>query len=399
MRLEQRSKGIIEVVAFTCAAAVLLMAVAYLQTNHVVARSWQWGKDGVVARYGEGYLEVRKGIPMLHLKGDPYQRGLQQGTLLKEQIRKWVPFFKEMFFADQNRDLVMQMTSSIESVLPEELKSECQGFADGSGQDYHEIMAANLAYDILRLGQCSQFMVLEEHTGAGLLHGRNWDFYGGSIAQSYLVLYVVEPEQGIPYAHVGTAGGLGAHTAINADGLVMAVNTLRGVPSYEQGTPLIVSFMDALTTCSTVEEAVQSLIIRPYLVGNIIGLSDSKTAAVMELGGEWRMSRRNHADGWLAVTNHASPRLGDACWRYSILHRRLAGLSQDEAFALEDSIDLLNDVAVDGTGPGGMLGASATLQSVVFEPEIMRLHLSIRGIPATRSREFISFTLDELFGR
>ncbi len=374
-----------------------MLGLVQLQQRRIAARSWQVGEDGVVANCGDGFLEVRQGIPVLHLKGDAYQRGLQQGTLLKEQIAKFVPTYKDTFLADQYRDRVMEMSGRLERNLPEEIRQEARGLADGSEQDYDELVAANLAYDIIRLAQCSQFMVLEEHAKQGLVHGRNFDYYGGGVAQSYTVLFVVEPDQGIPFVHVGFVGSLGAYTAINAEGLALAVNTLDGITD-EQGTPLIAPFLEALTTCSTVEEAVQVFTNRAHLTGNNVGISDSETAVILELGGGRRVNRRDPEDGWLAATNSASPVPGGICWRYSALHQRLSELQPGGAFTVEDSISLLDTVALNGSGLGGSLGPSSTLHSVVFEPANRRLHLGIRGIPATTG-EFLTFSLDELFNR
>ena len=42
-------------------------------------------KEGVTY-FDQGYLEYREGIPFLHLKGDPYQIGLQYGVLLSKEM-------------------------------------------------------------------------------------------------------------------------------------------------------------------------------------------------------------------------------------------------------------------------------------------------------------------------
>src|SRR3954466_4129616 len=45
-----------------------------------------------VARCGQGFLEEVDGYRVLHVKGDPYEMGYQQGALLRDDIRALVHF-------------------------------------------------------------------------------------------------------------------------------------------------------------------------------------------------------------------------------------------------------------------------------------------------------------------
>src|SRR5215472_13299847 len=45
-----------------------------------------------LARCGAGFLEEVDGYRVLHLKGDPYEMGYQQGALLRDDIRELVHF-------------------------------------------------------------------------------------------------------------------------------------------------------------------------------------------------------------------------------------------------------------------------------------------------------------------
>ena len=47
-----------------------------------------------IARCGAGFLEEVDGYRVLHVKGDPYEMGYQQGALLRDDIRALVAFIK-----------------------------------------------------------------------------------------------------------------------------------------------------------------------------------------------------------------------------------------------------------------------------------------------------------------
>src|SRR5271156_3476286 len=42
----------------------------------------------ILSQQGSGYLEQQNGQLVLHLKGTPYERGFQHGSMLKEQIQR-----------------------------------------------------------------------------------------------------------------------------------------------------------------------------------------------------------------------------------------------------------------------------------------------------------------------
>ncbi len=49
-----------------------------------------------LARCGAGFLEEVDGYRVLHVKGEPYEMGYQQGALLRDDIRENVRFLFEV---------------------------------------------------------------------------------------------------------------------------------------------------------------------------------------------------------------------------------------------------------------------------------------------------------------
>lgn len=372
---------------------VLGLAVFFLCVGNSVKLSWP--EDGVIAQFGDGYLEVVQGTPVLHLKGDPYTMGLQHGTLMKEYLERG----RALMNAHMMRNAELESKArALDEHTPEKYKLEMQGLADGAGWSYEDVLYYQVYGNIVRMNQCSQFVVLPELTeeGLGTIHGRNLDTLGGSIAQSYFVIQVVHPEEGIPFIAIQTMGSVGVATGINAEGLVLALNDSTGMSSLD-GMSYFFQMREAIETCTDVESAVDYFANQVQTMGMNVGMSDPGAAAVVEIAYAYFKVRRP-SPSWVAVTNHFQPVYDEYnfhCWRYPILHRTLVELSQENRFSVADATQLLGQVAFSHSYVPYLNGNSSTLVSVVFLPGEREFWLTMRGIPATR-KEFSKFAIDEL---
>ena len=140
------------------------------------------GETRTIARCGEGFLEEVDGSRVLHVKGDPYQMGYQQGALLRDDIRELVHFLfdvkaKEMTFElggikllDPKR-VIRGIVATQRKHIPERFFEEMRGIADGAGMDVQDIIVANF---IPELFHCSGFALSGSATKDGTLyHGRD----------------------------------------------------------------------------------------------------------------------------------------------------------------------------------------------------------------------------------
>ena len=96
-----------------------------------------------IARCGEGYLEEVDGTKVLHLKGSPYAMGLQQGTLLRDDIRELVRFLFDVKAKELKLDflgvkpdiraIIGMIADGQRRFVPERFHEELRGVADGCG--------------------------------------------------------------------------------------------------------------------------------------------------------------------------------------------------------------------------------------------------------------------------
>lgn len=225
-------------------------------------------------------LELRNGLYLLHLRGNPYQRGEAHGRLLAEEIRDsgvchyFGSFLMELYlssdFAERVPDFLRKRLgrliewwyySPLHKLLLSETREELFGIADTVGLDRDEVVRAVLAPDIMEhlaagflrggkealgnyyLGGCSGVYVrgtAVKNRGKALF-GRNMDF-PGVFVWKYPVLLFNHPTETVevysgrddgtfawrkqlkqPYVYVSTAGFPGhGLTGMNSSGVAMS---------------------------------------------------------------------------------------------------------------------------------------------------------------------------------
>jgi isopenicillin-N N-acyltransferase-like protein len=79
-------------------AAILLVMLA-------VASPLARAETKTLLRCGAGFLEEVDGYRILHVKGEPYEMGYQQGALLRDDIRENVRFLFEVKAKDMKVEL------------------------------------------------------------------------------------------------------------------------------------------------------------------------------------------------------------------------------------------------------------------------------------------------------
>ena len=138
-----------------------------------------------IARCGAGFLEEVDGNRVIHLKGDPYEMGYQQGALLRDDIREQVHYLfdvkaKQMTFELGGvkllnpKQVIKGIVATQRKHVPARFFEETKGIADGAGMDVQDIIIANF---IPEMFHCSGFALSGSATKDGTLyHGRILDY-------------------------------------------------------------------------------------------------------------------------------------------------------------------------------------------------------------------------------
>src|SRR6516162_3674118 len=217
-----------------------------------------------VARCGAGFLEEVDGCRVLHVKGDPYEMGYQQGTLLRDDIRELVHFLFDVKAKEMKIELgglklldPKQVLKGIAArqrpFVPDRFYEEMRGIADGAGMDVQDIIVANF---IPELFHCSGFAISGSATKDGTLyHGRILDYGCDWRLQGHAVLSIAKPRGKIPFVNVTYAGFVGSVTGMNAERVSIGEMGGRGMGHWD-GVPMAFLMRMVLEEAKTLDQAV-----------------------------------------------------------------------------------------------------------------------------------------------
>jgi isopenicillin-N N-acyltransferase like protein len=301
------------------------------------------------------------GLLVVELSGEPYERGRQHGEALRSQVQ----FFRDRLYGDiifkRGRAFGAAFTAVIYGLLtrmhphiPRELREEMRGVADGARVSYRDIVLLNSFDDVLHgliqlnpvltplmnhrfiapvLGRlaCSSFVVTGERSREGRpIHGRNLDYYlcdgfidpegvVPRVLREHVVVFVVRPNRGRPFASVAWPGFVSAITALNADGLSLACLTSTVSRETANGVPLPLLYRLVAQYAGSVEEAEWLLRGARRTIGNNLTVSSGSSgdARLFEFTME-RLAALRPRDGVILATNHfqhpAMVELQEGCW-------------------------------------------------------------------------------------
>ena len=247
---------------------------------------------------------------------------------------------------------------------------------------------------------CSSLMVWDEASDDGTLrHARNFDFTASGVFDAEPAIVFCEPDEGIRYGYVGSFGvDIPGVTGFNEAGLVITAHTRFHRDVAFSGAAIIDLCHDIVRRAETLDDVVKIANERPIAStwGLAVSSGREREGIVLETTAKKVAVLRHQRDeSHVAVTNFyrhpdlqngqliPSPAFGEYCdGREETLNRlaRKGGLSRtDMENALGDHCDPFSDV-----GPraaGGVVSQAITVQSVVFEPEVQSVQVSVGDAP------------------
>jgi hypothetical protein len=324
------------------AGTLLVLLVA----TGVIARA----ETRTVARCGAGFLEEVDGYRVLHIKGEPYEMGYQQGALLRDHIREQVHFLfdvkaKQMTFElggvkmlDPKR-VIRGIVAQQKKHVPARFFEEMRGIADGAGMDVQDIIVANF---IPELFHCSGFALAGSATKDGTLyHGRILDYGCDWKLQEHAVLTVAKPKGRFPLVNVTYAGFVGSVTGMNAERISIGEMGGRGLGHWD-GVPMALLVRMALEEADSLDAAIAVFRDHPRTCEYYYVIADGETGKAVGMEGSWNVF------GTIAM-GETHPKLPDAFKdavvlsagdRYKELSRRVkVGLGRFDAESARHLMD------------------------------------------------------------
>ncbi len=339
-------------------------------------------------------LFYQDNVPIAILSGTPEQIGRQHAALLAGPAAQALTFpkrFAKEMGAEAFYPLMVLAGRSLMAHVPEPHLQEANVLAESGQLDFGQIAVGNTLLELRRMG-CSALLVDPAHSATGgPLFGRNFDFPTLGELDRYSLVVVARPEGRRAFASVTFPAAIGVVSGMNDAGLAVATldvyQSADGSPGFNAaGTPLAFVFRRILEECTTVAEAEALLRSERPTTWMNLAVCDRDGTAVFEITPK-HIGRRDAERGLLACTNHFRSGglcVDDDCWRYE----RLTQAADQSTFSVDDVQARLH-----AANQGDL-----TLQTMVFEPRELALHLAI-GPPPTSDDALVRIDLAPLFAQ
>ncbi len=331
-----------------------------------------------------GELKYDGEIPVLYLHGSPAEIGRQHATLATVNVRPLLSIPRKLladFGVGVGWPLIVKGAKQMFAAAPARYREELEATAKVGGftdDDLSALYVANTMIELRRIGGCSGLVVLPERSATGeLLFGRNLDFpnVGGMDRLSLVSVY--RPNGKHAFVGVGFPGLVGVISGMNDAGLCLATfdsyAAKDGSAMFNPlGVPLALLNRQILEECTTVDEARKLLESSKRTTMMSLVICDTEEAVVFELTPKTVAVRKPEKDVLICTNHFMTPKLSVTreCWRYDKLeaYRQLAGMMDAAKLA-----KALNDVNQ----------GELTLQTMLFEPKSLRLHVAFGSPPSS----------------
>jgi predicted choloylglycine hydrolase len=255
-----------------------------------------------------------------------------------------------------------------------------------SGGDRDKIVAGNTLFDIKKMLLCSALLVEPDRSATGgPLLGRNLDYPSLGWIHEYSLVTVYRPRGKHSFVSIGFPGLVGCLSGMNDAGLALGVLEVFGAREGEgrfdpKGIPYGLCFRSLLEDCTTIDEAKKKLEQMPRTTILNLVVADRKGVGVLEITPKSVVLRRGNR-GTCSCTNHFCTEIkpttpvdmARSFDRFDLLEGVRAAKEKVTVEEMRKKLDAVN------------LG-EFTLQTMVFEPAALKLHLALGDAPASRHR-------------
>ncbi|PLP60823.1 acyl-CoA-6-aminopenicillanic acid acyltransferase [Mesorhizobium loti] len=341
---------------------------------------------------------TRPSLPVMALRGTPYERGHQHGAAFERDIVSALDRLAKTFPARTLRTARRAAEASWRTmtVLAPAIAAEIEGMADGARCAVEDIFL-NIGFEFFGQPSPTGCSALAFNSGSRAVVGQNWDAPRG--AKSDLVLFIHTGPDGFRLATVASRGTLG-WVGQNGPGLCLVTNDLMldtataGLPS-QVVRRMILSEPDIVGALRLMPR-LPHMGGRTYLLGDasgrIAGVEVSPKAGVKILGDDGPLFHTNHAllSQTRAVENRALLRQV-----YPSTHDRYASLA-GAAGSLNSVADAMRVLRNRAGAPNAVAKsysreeATETACSIVCDPAAGVMHVCL-GLP--RIGAFVAHSL------
>ena len=291
--------------AILSAAALSLHGCAYLRIDpdHFLIRSdvitsVEQEKE-IVSRAKVGWTDDGK-VRVLYVSGTPYERGYQQGVLLREEVRDNLLYLYDKLLSKYHfEELLFEAYERQRPFIPDEYVQEMHGLAHGARLPLKVVHGIHALPEISEWGgkkqlqkvikdmmngaygtSCSNFAASGPATRDGAMYTvriLDWGLHKISKLHEYPLVTINVPDKGIPSANIGWVGFLGAVSGMNAEQITLG-EMGYGDPDGEtmSGEPMPFMLRDVMTYAKNLKDVQRIIKSAPPTNAFVFLMSDGK---------------------------------------------------------------------------------------------------------------------------
>ncbi len=256
-----------------------------------------------------------RNLPLIEVKGNPRERGQQQGKGARSQILRALARYRELIPKTTKltwEEALRQARKFLpygEGNFPDFVE-EIRGIAEGANVPFHEVWTLNCYEGLTEVQQhtwgCTCLAVRDDHSSDGhvlLAHNEDWN----SVDRDNVYLVRAKPDDGPAFIAM-TYGPLLVNIGLNAEGIGVAINSVYATDG-RVGVPRIL-FSRAVLSASTIGQAIRACVPKMRAGGYNYLLADSNGELYSVETSATTHDILNGGEGWLVHTNHyLSPRM------------------------------------------------------------------------------------------
>lgn len=242
-----------------------------------VVRSKEIG-DAIVAKAHLMYAADGK-TKVLFLRGTPYERGFQQGVLLKDDIQKNLTYLYDKASSKYGGDELFDETyERMRPYIPQEYIDEMRGLAHGAQIPLRVVHGFHALPSVAEWGgkkeiadtakkmfwgelgtSCSNFSVCDSATADKQFYAirmLDWGLHRISRTHEFPLITITVPETGLASANIGWSGFLGSVSGMNEAGITLGEMGYGNPPNETlRGEPMPFMLRDVMRNAHNLQEA------------------------------------------------------------------------------------------------------------------------------------------------
>lgn len=300
-----------------------------LPADTAITRLQPQAHDGKVW-LGPSWFGRREGLPVIYLKGSPFDLGYAKGILLHDQLHTLENEFINMVrgYVPRNWELqtlknyVIYRNRHLSDYIPLDYRMEilaatiaCPDAHPELGPYYNRVLNYHAAHDVsymmidnplISRAGCTGFGAWGNATPDGhLITGRNFDWEAAEVFSRERLVVMCEPDNGIPFISVSWAGMAGVISGMNRAGVSVTVNGAPTSLPKETATPVAIVARDIMQQAHNLAEANQILLNAKVFVSTLwlLGSRADGRFIVVEKTPEAAHVREPEGD-WIVCANH-----------------------------------------------------------------------------------------------